>query len=208
MYLGFEGDIRSRGATGSNHWFYESFDISDGLWAIRSIDCRRRRSMSRFRRSSRGPSVRLTTSPQPSSSLSPIGSFSRWESSQLGQRPADYLALKETISGLLMAQFARHFPVAPLVVHVELSTPLSSVAFTAAEHGGVYGLEASPRRFMSGASRAKTPVTGLYLAGQDVASAGIMGAMTAECLPRPHSSRGCSREWGEFERVWIYLLRK
>jgi phytoene dehydrogenase-like protein len=82
-----------------------------------------------------------------------------------------------------MAQFARHFPaLAPLVVHAELSTPLSSVAFTAAEHGGVYGLEASPRRFMSGALRAKTPVTGLYLTGQDVASSGIMGAMMGGVL--------------------------
>jgi hypothetical protein len=32
MYLGFDGDIRRRGATSSNHWFYESLDIADGLW--------------------------------------------------------------------------------------------------------------------------------------------------------------------------------
>jgi all-trans-retinol 13,14-reductase len=109
--------------------------------------------------------------------------FSRWENSQRGQRPAEYLALKETMSGLLMAQFARHFPaLAPLVVHAELSTPLSSVAFTAAEHGGAYGLDASPRRFASGSLRAKTPVAGLYLTGQDVASAGIMGAMMGGVL--------------------------
>ena len=32
MYLGFDADIGSRGATNSNHWFYESMDIADGLW--------------------------------------------------------------------------------------------------------------------------------------------------------------------------------
>jgi all-trans-retinol 13,14-reductase len=51
------------------------------------------------------------------------------------------------------------------------------VAFTSAVHGGVYGLEASPRRFLSGSLRARTPVPGLYLAGQDVVSAGVTGAM-------------------------------
>jgi phytoene dehydrogenase-like protein len=83
----------------------------------------------------------------------------------------------------LTAQFARHFPaLAPLVVRSELSTPLSSVAFTGAEHGGVYGLEASPRRFLSNALRAQTPVAGLYLTGQDVGSAGIAGAMMGGML--------------------------
>ena len=82
------------------------------------------------------------------------------------------------LTGQLLSQFERHFPaLAPLIVHAELSTPLSSVAFTAAEHGGIYGLEASPRRFLSTALRAKTPVAGLYLTGQDVGSTGIVGAM-------------------------------
>ena len=184
MYLGFNGNIHSRGATSSNHWFYESLDIADGLWRDpqhrlsapalyvtfpslkqRNIDL-----------SDAKPTAELVT-------FTDWGFFSRWDNSQLGERPADYLALKETISGLLMAQFARHFPaLAPLIVHAELSTPLSSVAFTGAEHGGVYGLEASPRRFASGALRAKTPVAGLYLTGQDVASAGIMGAMMGGVL--------------------------
>jgi phytoene dehydrogenase-like protein len=31
LYLGLEGDIRARGATSSNHWFYETWDIGAGL---------------------------------------------------------------------------------------------------------------------------------------------------------------------------------
>jgi all-trans-retinol 13,14-reductase len=82
-----------------------------------------------------------------------------------------------------MAQFGRHFPaLAPRVVYSELSTPLSTVAFTGAEQGGVYGLEPSPRRFLSTSLRAKTPVPGLYLTGQDVGSAGITGAMMGGML--------------------------
>jgi all-trans-retinol 13,14-reductase len=184
MYLGFSGDIRPRGATSSNHWFYESLNIAEGLWRDPS-----------HRLSAPALYVTFPSLKQPrSDTLSEMHTaelvtftdwevFSRWENSQIGRRPADYLALKETISGLLMSQFARYFPaLAPLVVYTELSTPLSSVAFTAAEHGGVYGLEASPRRFLSTALRAKTPVAGLYLTGQDVGSAGITGAMMGGLL--------------------------
>jgi phytoene dehydrogenase-like protein len=184
MYLGFSGDIRSRGATSSNHWFYESLDIEEGLWRDPA-----------HRLSAPALYVTFPTLKQPRGD-SPVEMhtaelvtftdwevFSRWEGSYLGRRPPDYLALKETLSTLLMSQFARRFPaLAPLVVHTELSTPLSSVAFTAAEHGGVYGLEASPRRFLSDALRAKTPVNGLYLTGQDVGTAGIVGAMMGGML--------------------------
>jgi len=184
MYLGFSGDIRSRGATSSNHWFYESLDIEEGLWRDPA-----------HRLSAPALYVTFPTLKQPrGDSLVEMHTaelvtftdwevFSRWEGSYLGRRPPDYLALKETLSTLLMSQFARRFPaLAPLVVHTELSTPLSSVAFTAAEHGGIYGLEASPRRFLSDALRAKTPVSGLYLTGQDVGTAGIVGAMMGGML--------------------------
>ncbi|MEO1075455.1 MAG: NAD(P)/FAD-dependent oxidoreductase, partial [Bacteroidota bacterium] len=40
-----------------------------------------------------------------------------------------------------------------------------------------YGLEVTPERVMSDALRAKTPIPGLYLAGQDVASPGVPGAL-------------------------------
>jgi phytoene dehydrogenase-like protein len=109
--------------------------------------------------------------------------FRPWEDSKIGRRPAEYVELKETIEDHLTAQFQRHFPgLASLIVFSELSTPLSTVAFTSALHGGVYGLEASPRRFLSMKLRANTPVHGLYLAGQDVASSGVTGAMMGGLL--------------------------
>jgi len=183
MYLGFEGDIRSRGATSSNHWFYESLDIADGLWRDPVHQLSAPALYVTF------PSLKVPADTPGRKHTAELVTFtdwnvfSRWDESQLGHRPAEYLELKATISSRLMSQFARHFPaLAPLVVHSELSTPLSSVAFTAAEHGGVYGLEASPRRFLSTALRARTAVTGLYLTGQDVGSAGITGAMMGGML--------------------------
>lgn len=180
MYLGFEGDIRTRGATSSNHWFYETLDILDGLW--------------RDPASEPTPPALYVTFPTLKEPMDEGADairhtaelvtftdwevFSPWETSTIGRRPHDYHGLKATITEHLLAQFTRHFPaLAPLIVKTELSTPLSSVAFTAAEQGGVYGLEASPRRFLSSSLNAKTPVPGLYLAGQDVGSTGITGAM-------------------------------
>lgn len=180
MYLGFEGDIRTRGATSSNHWYYETLDILDGLWRDPANE-------------PTPPALYVTfpTLKQPLDEAADAARhtaelvtftdwevFSPWETSKIGRRPPDYQDLKAKITEHLLAQFTRHFPaLAPLIVKTELSTPLSSVAFTAAEQGGVYGLEASPRRFLSNSLNAKTPIPGLYLTGQDVGSTGITGAM-------------------------------
>lgn len=180
LYLGLEGDIRGHGATSSNHWFYETWDLGAGIWR----DPMNERSAPAMFVSF--PS--LKQQPDDSSGrykhtcevavFTPWELFSRWQDSKIGRRPASYLELKQTIEDHLLQQFQRYFPaLAPLVVCSELSTPLSVVSFTGAAEGGEYGLEASPRRFLSTRLQARTPVRGLYLTGQDVASTGITGAM-------------------------------
>jgi phytoene dehydrogenase-like protein len=179
MYLGFEVDIRALGATSSNHWFYETLDIADGLWrdpanapppALYVTFPSLKHGAADSQRDTRHTAELVT--------FTDWNIFSRWESSQLGHRPPDYLELREKIKSQLLAQFARHFPaLASRIVATELSTPLTTVAFTGSEHGGVYGLEPSPRRFLSTHLHARTPVSGLYLAGQDVGSTGLTGAM-------------------------------
>ena len=71
------------------------------------------------------------------------------------------------------------FPVlAPLVVYLVLGTPLATASFTGHEQGGFYGIETSPCRMLSDALNARTPVPGLFLAGQDVMAPGIAGAFS------------------------------
>ena len=48
--------------------------------------------------------------------------------------------------------------------------------YVGAEHGAMYGLQTTPRRFLSQALRPRTPLAGLFLAGQDVATPGVVGA--------------------------------
>jgi all-trans-retinol 13,14-reductase len=185
LYLGFHGDTRDRGATSSNHWFYETLDIADTLWRDPANEPIPPSLYVTF------PSLKLPANDLPGTvkhtaevvTFTDWKAFARWETSRRGQRPADYRDLKAKITGHLLAQFAHRFPaLAPLIAHTELSTPLSSVAFVGAEHGGVYGLEASPRRFLSNCLNAKTPIPGLYLTGQDVGSTGLTGAMMGGVL--------------------------
>jgi all-trans-retinol 13,14-reductase len=185
LYLGLEGDIGALGGTRSNHWFYSGWALDEALWCdpqnqptppalFVSFP-----SLKDAESDSRGWSrhtAELVT-------FTDWELFRPWESTRIGHRPPDYASFKRLLEANLLAQFRRHFPALGAgIVHSELSTPLSTVAFIGAEHGAIYGLESSPRRFLSETLGARTPVPGLYLTGQDVASPGITGAMMGGIL--------------------------
>jgi all-trans-retinol 13,14-reductase len=44
-------------------------------------------------------------------------------------------------------------------------------------HGEIYGIAATPERYLCRDLGARTPIRGLYLTGADVASLGIVGAL-------------------------------
>ena len=64
----------------------------------------------------------------------------------------------------------------------EVSTPLSTRHFANYERGEIYGLAHSPERFAARWLRPRTPIRGLWLTGQDVATCGVAGAMAAGYL--------------------------
>jgi all-trans-retinol 13,14-reductase len=102
----------------------------------------------------------------------------RWAMEPPGKRGRDYRDFKTRVEDTMFNQFKAYFPkLADLTVHRELSTPLSTVNFTGHFEGAFYGLDVTPKRVFSEALRMKTPLKGLYLAGQDAASPGIPGAM-------------------------------
>jgi phytoene dehydrogenase-like protein len=180
LYLGLEGDIHANGASASNHWFYETWNVDAGAWQDPSTQATPPGmfvSFATLKDPHHDPGGRLRHTAEVVT-FAPWDVFSRWQGSTFGNRPEAYAELKAAIERNLLAQFQRHFPaLAPMVVFHELSTPLSTAAFTEAEHGAIYGLETSPRRFLSDSLRAKTPIPGLYLTGQDACSPGVVGAM-------------------------------
>ncbi len=185
LYLGLEGDIRANGATPSNHWFHESWDIDAGVWADPAGNQPAPRLFVSFP-SLKDPSHvpgerrRHTAEVVAMTSWEP---FAPWSGTKLHDRPAAYSDFKGAIELNLLDQFERYFPaLAPLVVTQELSTPLTTSAYIGSQHGASYGLEVSPRRFMSDCLRPKTPIPGLFLAGQDVVTPGVSGAMMGGVL--------------------------
>jgi all-trans-retinol 13,14-reductase len=62
------------------------------------------------------------------------------------------------------------------LAYAELSTPLSTLHFTAHPDGEIYGLSHTPARFRL-PLRAQSPVPGLFLTGQDLVSCGVAGAL-------------------------------
>jgi len=175
LYVGFRGDIRARGATAANVWVHESEDIGR-IWE-RPADEDAPGIFVSF------PSLKDAAHGDPQHHTAEVVAacrwdpFAAWSGSSPGRRPEEYEATKAWITERLLAQFKRHFPaLAPLVDFHELSTPLSQASYVGADRGAMYGIEMSAARLRSGALRARTPVPGLYLAGQDAASMGVQGA--------------------------------
>lgn len=183
LYLGFDASadaLRALGLDGANHWIY------DGVATGATPD----------------PQVLLWQQPtdtdapalyvsfgglnDPEQAQAPTAEvmalcewdfFAAWRDSDTGRRPEEYEAVKAWIEDRLLSQFKRLFPaLAPHVVLHELSTPLTQVAYARAPRGAMYGLACNPARLLDPALHARTPIPGLLLAGQDVATLGIEGA--------------------------------
>lgn len=109
--------------------------------------------------------------------------FAPWAGTAWMKRGDDYRELKERIADTLLAAVERRVPgISRLVVHREVSTPLSTAHFTGHPGGEIYGLPATPDRFARPWLRARTPVPGLHLAGADALMLGIGGAVMSGLL--------------------------
>lgn len=183
MFLGFEGDIEEAGATKANHWIFPSGE-TDVVWTNAPDEAPPQMTVGFG--SLKNPSHDPGPQQKHTGQLIVWADWStvaKWADQPPGQRGADYADFKRRVEDTMMEMFERHFPdLAKLVVYRELSTPLSTVSFTGHREGAFYGLDVTPQRVMSDALRARTPIPGLFLTGQDVVSPGIPGALMAGLL--------------------------
>ena len=180
LFLGFEGDITRHGATRSNHWFYESWDTNDAIWsaAVGEPIPMMFVSFSSLKDAAHNPGP---TSKHTGDMLlwADWSSVAKFANGGAEARADEWATFKQSIESKMMGYFAEKFPaLAPLVVYRELGTPLATASFTGHEKGGFYGVETTPRRMLSDALNARTPVPGLFLTGQDVMTPGIAGALS------------------------------
>jgi len=184
LYLGFEGDIHAAGATSANHWFYETWDPDAAIWDNPAETDAPALFIS-FP-SAKDPRHQAGEKQKHTGEITTMVKwevFEKWEQSSFGDRPGGYRELKHFLEEKMLARFKHYFPeIAPLITYHELSTPLSMAHFVGRQQGASYGLDVSPERFQSRHLRVRTPIRGFYLAGQDVVTPGITGAMMGGIL--------------------------
>ncbi len=178
LFVGFEGDIEDAGATRSNHWIYPGGKV-DVVWT----DAPETPPPGLF--------VSFASLKDPSHDPGPSRKYAGeivawvdwsvvepWAGLAPGARGEDYQTFKARVADVMFAQFEAYFPeLAKLVVFRNLSTPLTTQTITGHHKGAFYGIDTTPERLMSGALQIRTPVPGLFLAGQDVLTPGIPGAL-------------------------------
>lgn len=181
LYLGLSKDLRCLGIQGENYWIYNSLDHDKtsqqgGEWVAGNKPL---------------PQVYLSfpslKDPKAEAHTAEImaftdyDEFAKWRNQPWLKRDDEYQALKQRLSGDMIAFVEKHLPgFADLIEYQELSTPLTNEHFTSHHSGAIYGLPFLSERLRGENlpwTDPKTPIPGLYLTGADVASLGVVGAM-------------------------------
>lgn len=187
LYVAFKGDIREAGATSANQWFYETWSHEEEAWPVEPGKAPAPCPVLYVS----FPSLKdpeLARSPDAKHTAEVVtfvtyDDFAKWKSLRWHRRGEDYEAFKRAIEKTMLEQLLARLPkLRPLVDFVELSTPLSTEHFVRPARGSIYGLEPTPRRFANRWLRPRSPIPGLYFAGADMTSVGVIGAMMGGVL--------------------------
>ena len=176
LYLGLSDSPQTLGFTGSNHWFYESFDhdANAARWAG-VLDGDPPGVYLSF------PSLKDPDATRHTAEIIAFvehDAFEPWSSEPWKRRGPAYEDLKSRIAAGMVALVERAYPgFAELIAYQELSTPLTVEDFTGHRAGGIYGLQATPERIRNQLVPARTEIDGLLIAGADACSPGVAGAM-------------------------------
>jgi len=106
----------------------------------------------------------------------PYSAFAAWEGTRWKRRGADYDRFKSSWEQRLVEGLQARLPqLRGRLAYRELSTPLSTLTFTAHPQGQIYGLSQVPQRFLQRWGP-RTGLPGLFLSGSDACVSGVAGA--------------------------------
>ncbi|MFF4259793.1 2Fe-2S iron-sulfur cluster-binding protein [Streptomyces sp. NPDC001663] len=101
-----------------------------------------------------------------------------WRGTPESERPDSYRKFKDELTERLLARLEERWPgFRETVAFAELATPLSFETYQHSVLGSFYGLAATPQRLRSARAGCRTPVKGLFVAGQDAWGSGVVGAL-------------------------------
>jgi phytoene dehydrogenase-like protein len=186
LYIGLEETAEQLGLPKTNYWLYpsEHYEADLAAWDM-DPECEIPLVYISFP-SAKDPSFNERYPGRATIEIVAPGPhewFAPWADQPWGKRGEDYEALKERWSQRLLEHLYEHLPhLRGRVAYYELSTSLSTDYFCRYHHGEIYGLDHDPQRFEQDWLRPKTDIPGLYLAGQDVLTCGVTGAMIGGLL--------------------------
>jgi all-trans-retinol 13,14-reductase len=181
LYVGLSKSAEELGLVGTNLWIYPSFDHDANVERFaRNLDAPFPFVYLSFP-SAKDPEF-VQRHPGKSTidviTMAPYAAFSHWADTRWKRRGDDYDVFKQRLATRLQEEVERQVPaVLGHIEHAELSTPLTTRHFMNYAEGEIYGLSATPARYALRELGARTPVRGLYLAGQDAATLGVAGAL-------------------------------
>ena len=181
LYVGLSQSDAALGLSGTNVWVYPSFDHDANVERFAGdIDAPLPGVYLSFP-SAKDPDFQRRhpgKSTVDAIAMVPYAAFDRWGETRWKRRGDEYDVLKQGLSARLRAELERQAPsVIGNVAYTELSTPITTRHFMNYGHGEIYGVASTPERFLMRELGARTPIRGLYLTGQDVASLGVVGAL-------------------------------
>lgn len=111
-------------------------------------------------------------------SLTSWSLFEKFAGTAWMKRGTEYDELKRRLREEMLEGVMRFYPqLRGKIDHAELATPLSFNHFLGRGKGDFMSYAHTPQRFSQRWQRAHSPVSGLYFTGQDVAAAGLSGAI-------------------------------
>lgn len=194
VFVGLEGSKEDLGLVDTNYWMFKDVDIEKSVaeYLGRSPEEVRQGDVPLLFLSFPSTKDPVIEQRYPGRStcaiitMTPYEWFEEWRDERLKNRGPDYTSLKMDIGRKMWGQVCTLFPhLEDKMDYIDVGSPLSNRYYFGSPRGEVYGADHDVRRFDPLTQielRPETPISGLYLTGQDILTCGFSGAMHSGLL--------------------------
>ena len=194
VFVGLEGSKEELGLVDTNYWIFKNVDIEKSVseYMRQSPEVIRNQDIPLLFLSFPSTKDPLINRRYPGRStcaiitMTPYEWFEEWRDERLMHRGPDYHSLKMDIGRRMWNQVCTIFPhLEDKMDYIDVGSPLSNRYYLSSQRGEVYGVDHDMLRFSPLTQielRPETPISGLYLTGQDILTCGFSGALHAGLL--------------------------